>query len=138
MLIISFAWTTPALLAGAKTCTRRDWSNNYAKLFKKGQLVAAYDKSPRIGGKHIATIRLTHDPYQQLTCDTPQADWEREGFAYLTSIGAKCGALTPLQLWETWMTTAEELWVIRFQLVAVTGEKEIHQKKSHQNPLTRG
>ena len=30
MKIISFAWTTGALLAGAKTTTRREWSRGYA------------------------------------------------------------------------------------------------------------
>ena len=30
-MILSFAWTTDALLAGNKTCTRRLWSERTAK-----------------------------------------------------------------------------------------------------------
>lgn len=41
MRIISFAWTSPALLAGAKTVTRRDWDDSYARRFSAGELVAA-------------------------------------------------------------------------------------------------
>lgn len=33
MNIISFAWTTEALLCGQKSVTRRDWSDNYAAKF---------------------------------------------------------------------------------------------------------
>jgi hypothetical protein len=39
MMTISFAWTTPALLAGHKTVTRRDWDAEYAIRFAAGQLV---------------------------------------------------------------------------------------------------
>lgn len=87
MLIISFAWTTPALLADRKTRTRRDWDDNYAKKFKKGILVAAYDRSPRVGGKQIGVIELTEIPYKEATCKAPPEDWEREGLAYLESNG---------------------------------------------------
>ena len=49
--IISFAWTTPALLAGRKTVTRRDWSDRYALLFHADDFVAGYNRSPRHGGR---------------------------------------------------------------------------------------
>lgn len=58
MKIISFAWTTPQLLRGEKTVTRRDWSDKYARQFRAGDLVQAYDKSPRAGGKRVATIEI--------------------------------------------------------------------------------
>lgn len=64
MRIISFAWTTPALLAGRKTCTRRDWTYGYAANFALGEEVAAYDRSPRAFGQRVATIRLTALPEQ--------------------------------------------------------------------------
>ena len=79
MKIISFAWTTKALLEGKKTVTRRKWSDKYALMFKKGDLVKAYDKSPRSGGKHRATIRLTHDPYKECLIDMPEEDIANEG-----------------------------------------------------------
>jgi hypothetical protein len=33
---LSFAWTTPALIADRKSCTRRDWSADYAARFRDG------------------------------------------------------------------------------------------------------
>jgi len=52
MKIISFAWTTEASLAGRKTATRRCWSEGYARRFKSGDLVQAYDRNPS-GGRII-------------------------------------------------------------------------------------
>lgn len=89
MKIISFAWTTPALLAGRKTVTRRDWQLGYASGFHAGDLVAAYNRSPRHGGRQVATIRLTRAPYLESTKEAPPEDYEAEGLAYLDSIGAK-------------------------------------------------
>ena len=58
MQIISFALTTDALLACQKTVTRRDWPDKYAAQFQVGNLVQAYDKSPRNGGRCVAIIRI--------------------------------------------------------------------------------
>lgn len=51
MLIISFSWTTPALLVLLKTCTRRDWNWGYAKRFRKGDFLQAWNFSPRFRNK---------------------------------------------------------------------------------------
>ena len=117
MRIISFAWTTPALLAGRKTCIRREWDDKYAQGFHEGDLVAAYDKSPRYGGKRVATIRLRDNPYQQSTMKVPFSDWEKEGFAYLAEIGAKVNGKTPHEVWDHWLTHNQMVWVVRFELV---------------------
>lgn len=123
MKIISFAWTTPALLAGRKTVTRRDWNDGYAQRFRKGDLVQAYDRSPRYGGRRVAVIRLTVDPYKELTNDVPATDWEAEGFAYLTEIGATPGGRTPDDVWDSWRDDPTDLWVVHFELVEVTAQK---------------
>ena len=115
MRIISFAWTTPALLAGRKTCTRRDWMADYAQRFTVGELVAAYDRSPRAGGKQVAVIRLTADPI--LSNELPAKDWAAEGFDYLEEIGAKVNGNTPLQLWDAWFKTKPYQWIVRFEVV---------------------
>ncbi|MBW2053822.1 MAG: ASCH domain-containing protein [Deltaproteobacteria bacterium] len=52
MKIVSFAWTTEALLAGRKTVTRRCWNERYAGRFKSGDLVQAYDRNPS-GGRTV-------------------------------------------------------------------------------------
>lgn len=117
MRIISFAWTTPALIAGHKTCTRRDWRDDYAARFEAGALVAAYDRSPRFKGRQVATIKLTQNPYKESTADMPEDDWIAEGFAYMTYNGKQLKGLTPRQVWETWRADPLELWVVRFELV---------------------
>ncbi len=62
MLIISFAWTAPQLLAGKKTVTRRAWDDHYAERFiralERGEEIQAYDKSPRYKGKCVGFCRL--------------------------------------------------------------------------------
>jgi len=118
MKIISFAWTTPALLANRKIVTRRDWSEDYAKRFKAGDLVAAYDKNPRNGGKQVATIRLTCNPYRESTDIMPRSDYEAEGLAYLQEQGLRIQGLSPYEFWEAWKAAKEVLWVIRFQKVS--------------------
>ncbi|MBA2708228.1 MAG: ASCH domain-containing protein [Gemmatimonadaceae bacterium] len=82
MIGISFAWTADALLAGRKTCTCRDWTDGYAKRFRAGDLVAAYDRSPRFRGTQIATIRLTHNATHGVLPEIVPDWYEREGFAY--------------------------------------------------------
>lgn len=95
MLLISFAWTTPALLAARKTRTRRQWRLSHVEKYHAGDLVAAYDRLPRVHGKKIALIRLTKDPYLTNTADLTDEDWKAEGFAYLTLIGAKVNRMSP-------------------------------------------
>ncbi len=119
MRIISFAWTTPALVAGHKTCTRRDWAPGWAVRFQTGDLVAAYDRSPRYRGKQVAVVRLTARPYPESTRDAPETDYEAEGFAFLSKIGAKVDGMTPEALWRLWHISARLLYVVRFELVEV-------------------
>ena len=76
MKIISFAWTTPALLAGRKTVTRREWAHSHAKGFQNAQLVQAYDKAPFLGGKRVAIIRLTQAPRLEPISEAPDSDHE--------------------------------------------------------------
>jgi len=123
MMTISFAWTTPALLAGVKTVTRRDWEPEYAARFKAGQLVAAYDRQPRYRGRQVAMIRLMQAPYRQSTAEAPESDWEAEGFAFLESVGAKVDGMRPKVLWRAWHVFPREMWVVRFELVEVIGSK---------------
>ena len=110
-MIISFAWTTLPLLTGDKTVTRRRWTKDYASRFHAGDLVDAYDRSPRAGGQKVATIRLTCDPYRERLADMPEEDLAAEG-----------------GLWESKEEFIElfggspedEVTVIRFELVQVT------------------
>lgn len=120
MRIVAFASTTPALLGGAKTVTRRDWDPAYAARFRAGDLVAAWDRSPRAGGRKVATIRLTDAPILQDPFDAPEGDWEREGFAWMSVRGLLCGNVPPEAVWVAWKhAPSQPLWVVRFALVSV-------------------
>lgn len=125
-MIISFAWTTPALLAGSKSVTRREWDYAYAQSFKRGMLVDAWDKSPRYGGKKVGTIRLTADPSYEAMRSMPDDDYEREGFAYLdehpelTSKASRShfGSFSR-EAFDRWRNAGGAAYVVRFELVEV-------------------
>jgi len=124
-VIISFGWTTPALLAGIKTVTRRDWNPKHAARFHAGDLIDAWNTSPRnIRGSpcKVATIRLTNDPYQEWTNEAPEDDYEKEGFRWLEEHGLTINGISPGVLWDRWDSPFEHqcLWVVRFQLIEVT------------------
>lgn len=117
-MIISFAWTTPALLAGAKTMTRREWTTQHALKFHAGDLVDAWNRSPRAGrssgARKVATIRLTRDPYEQSTRELDSRDYAREGFAWLERNGEFDRAWS---IWTDWTMHYRTLWVVEFELV---------------------
>jgi hypothetical protein len=120
-MIISFAHTTPALVAGHKTVTRRDWKPGHAAKFKAGQVVDAYDRNPRNGGTLVARIELTGDPYLADTWLMPQSDYEAEGFEYLHTLWAGRNAAYEERYsrdqFEAWRQQSQMLWVVRFRLV---------------------
>lgn len=131
MRFISFGWTSDALLAGRKTATCRDWKDAYAQQFSAGELVTAYDKSPRFGGKPIAIIRLTHAPTKGSPDEVLDDVYEQEGFAWYDEQAAQ-GSLVGQSLRSHLKvgkdrTIREFLdenrvwgtWVIRFELVEV-------------------
>jgi hypothetical protein len=117
--IISFSWTSPAIVARRKSVTRRDWNDNYARLFRTDTDVIAYDRSPRAGGQAIADLRLIESAYQQMSDAIPEIDWLNEGFDFLSSVGAKRGDLDPLDIWNDWLARPRMLWVVRFKILAV-------------------
>jgi hypothetical protein len=112
-MILSFAWTTEALLAGQKTCTRRLWSDRTAKswinAYKGDRLIhSAWNKIPLCrGAKKIADIRLTKCPYQEILADMPQSDLSAEGGLW-SSLGEFINLFGSPDLL---------VWVVRFELV---------------------
>ncbi len=126
MKIISFAWTTPALLAREKTVTRRDWKERFARGFKAGDLVAAWDKLPRNHGRKVATIRLTCKPYKQVVAMAPDSDYEAEGFGFFERHPEELPANAPWPvvdraMWQQFRfgDRFKVLWVVRFEVVGV-------------------
>jgi len=118
MMIISFAWTTPAFVARQKTCTRRDWNDRYAKQFVPGRLAQAWSQQPRYRGRRIGTIELL-SLTQERYCDAPGSDWKAEGFDYLQTLGATVHGCEPLDLWNEWAERRDTCWVVRFEIVGI-------------------
>lgn len=118
-MILSFAETTPALLAGAKTVTRREWADSHARKFTPGLMVQAWNKTPRVkGAKRVGTVRITQSPYREMSDLIPAGDFDGEGFRYMTEHGLTLfGGMTPDAVWNLWHAEPRMLWVVRFELV---------------------
>ena len=124
LMIISFAWTTPALLAGHKKRTRRDWTTEYAQKFHKGDQCYAYNRNPRNGGKPVAIIEHMADPYLQSTKKLMPVDYHLEGFMYLATYGDDAQKKRVEDIWVSWRSKPVELWVVDFKLVKLLGGEE--------------
>jgi len=103
MAIISFNKTIKELLAGKKTCTRRNWSprnvSRWQKCFDEGNTEHdAYDKSPRNGGKKIGEFILTERPYYEYLANMPAEDLINEG-GMCKSLDDFC-KLIDVNLWD--------------------------------------
>ncbi len=118
---ISFSWTAPAFLAGVKTVTRREWNDRYAKTFKKGEIVAAYDKQRRFGGRKIGLIKLIQVPYKENITDMPSEDWVEEGFAMMAAEKKLIDGRTPWDFYKRWIGAGKDFWVVRFKVVEIGG-----------------
>lgn len=112
-MILSFAWTTDALLTGKKTCTRRVWSDRTARAwvsaYKSDRLFhSAWDQCSFVkGAKKIADIRLTHLPYRERLKDMPESDLDAEG-----------GLWSSLDEFINLFGSPDTVvWVVRFRLV---------------------
>ncbi|KKL64596.1 hypothetical protein LCGC14_2163400 [marine sediment metagenome] len=114
---MAFAWTLTPLLLGEKTATRRKWKDSYAARFKKGDLVAAYDRQPRFGGKRVALLKLTRDPYKESTAGLTEKDWFEEGMHVVEAEGGAVDGVHPKVFWQRWMWEPEDVWVVKFKLV---------------------
>jgi hypothetical protein len=116
-MIVSFAYTVDALLAGRKKCTRRDWNADYARRFKEGSVHLAYDRLPRVHGKKVGNIKITQKPYLENTRDIPDTDFEAEGLKYMEENGLLICGITPRQWFDNWRGSDKDLWVVRLDLV---------------------
>lgn len=131
-MILSFGWTTPALVADPcqKTETSREWTRTYADQVRR-QVAAgrdvfdAWNTSPRNTradpkpGK-IGRVHLLAPPQIEHAYERPPETWEAEGFEYLTRGGWLLDRLTPMELWRGWLEADPPLYVVRFELVDLT------------------
>ena len=116
-MILSFAWTTEALLAGKKTCTRRLWSertaSSWIKACQSGRWVhQAWNNVPVVkGASKVADIRLTDLPYQESLADMRLSDLEAEGGLWASKEEFIALFGEPEQV----------VWVVRFELFRIAG-----------------
>lgn len=124
-MIISFAKTTGALIAGEKTVTRREWSDAHAarviKQYREGKTFDAWNYSPRVTSRNphkVATIRLTQEPYREMSdlIETHEGEYEAEGFSFMDGQGLQ-GEVDGILL--DWEENPRPLWVVRFEVVEV-------------------
>lgn len=123
MMIISFAWTTPAFLADRKSVTRRTWFPEYAKRFKptkKGKICQAYDKNPRFGGRRIGELEVRSLAWEDIKT-MPDEDYENEGFKFMEEQGLKIWNKHPWQAFEDWRKEGGWYWVLRFNKIKEAG-----------------
>jgi len=118
MVYISFAWTTDAFKVGVKHRTRRSWTTDYAqrfiRAFRGQDTIGALDKNFRFGGKQIGTLKLTEEPFQQLTSRMTEFDYKAEGLYWMEKQGIKIKGLTPREFFEAWKEEDEMVWVVTF------------------------
>ena len=74
-------WTLPALLAGAKTCSRQTWGVRGPGTLGAGSLVRVYAGSPLRDGRRgprtpVAIIRVTEAPALQPLRAMPDSDYD--------------------------------------------------------------
>jgi hypothetical protein len=71
--------------------TRRNWSDRHAAKFIKAfqlgqQLIRAFDKDQRGGGRQIGWLKLLEEPYKERLSEMPEADLQAEGFPELSKV----------------------------------------------------
>lgn len=101
------------MLALRKTRTRREWDDDYAKRFKIGDIVQAWDKLPRAHGKKVAEIKITEIKKEDISFATTE-DFEKEGFKFMEEKGLKIWDKDPANAFNEWVEAGGEYWVIDF------------------------
>lgn len=101
------------MIQNRKSETRRDWTDDYAKQFRVGDICKAYDKNPRIGGKEIARIQILRNPYRQSIYKMTDTDEKAEGGCWGSAE----------EFIKAWLEGggSENPYVVKFRLVSVGG-----------------
>ncbi len=123
-MIVSFAWTTDALLAGQKKRTRRSWNDDYAMKFRVAGRADAYNQLPRVGGHKVGDLNNL-SLFKQRTSLMTEEDYELEGLKYMeanglfipvrTAEGKRVPAMHPRRFFEEWRLVNELVWVLDFE-----------------------
>lgn len=121
MKIISFSYTTPAVLADRKHRTRRKWNDGYASRIRLDERLQGWDHLPRarvLGAKKVCEIEITAPLRKEPNSMMTDADYELEGFAYLEEQGIPIWGKPARVAFNEWRADKDaEYWVIDFQKV---------------------
>ncbi|KKL53620.1 hypothetical protein LCGC14_2273620, partial [marine sediment metagenome] len=114
---LSFGWLTPAVLAGQKTLSLRDWGPVEAQSWQRAQLAFCYDKEPSKGGNKMALLRISHTPYKRQANKLRNSEFYAAGLMYAQSMGLRHPkGLTPEQIWSKIKESSVEVWVVRYRV----------------------
>jgi hypothetical protein len=112
--------------------TRRDWKPTHAAHFHAGDLVDAWNRSPRAGrdkgARKVATIRLVADPREVTTRHLSPTDYEREGFRWFQLNGTQEDRERVDAIWREWLDSPRLVWVVEFELVEVLGVESASER----------
>jgi hypothetical protein len=77
----------------------------------------ALDRQVKFGGRRLALLELTSDPYKASTAGMTDEDWYASGFHIMESEGEVIDGETPGQMWLRLKSEApEDLWVLDFKV----------------------
>ncbi|CAA9241914.1 MAG: hypothetical protein AVDCRST_MAG77-1585 [uncultured Chloroflexi bacterium] len=118
-----FGWTTPALLAGAKSVHRLPSTDRSVRHWHAGMLISAYQRAPARGGRPVAVVQLTEDPSLEPLPSMPDDDYDAEGWRWLHEHRSMLPAWITssdfgIDAFRQWRARPASLWVVRFRLVA--------------------
>jgi|GEM_PF-1678761 hypothetical protein len=134
MKYVSFAWTTAAVQARCKDVTRREWNDDYAARFTKGEVVGALDKTFRAGGTQFGTIRLLEKPYKESEALMPDRDYAGEGFAFLDAFPRfRPNHWKHMDLranFEDARNVGALVWVVRFEILDITRPLQFDEREA--------
>lgn len=97
-------------------------------LYREGDTIDAWDRSPKYNGHRIAQLRVTRDAYPQNTSEMDDTVYEREGFAYMDESGYRPLAMAVApgkpknKMWravfDRWCVTPKDFWIVEFTLLS--------------------
>jgi hypothetical protein len=121
MTLISFGYTSPPFMAGAKTKTRRTWTSKRATSMLRGSIHSAWSRDPRnVGAERLGRLKLLRQPtFEPMTAADPEETYRAEGFEWLDrqweSWDLGEGPLYDATL--VWCRTPWEYWVVDFEAI---------------------
>jgi len=86
----------------------------FFRAFKGQDTIGALDRTFRARGKQIGTLKLTEEPFQQLTGKMTEFDYKAEGLFWMEKQGIKIRGLAPREFFEAWKQDNEMVWVVTF------------------------